>query len=197
MSEYFSKYPIISYNGVSVRDITRRTNFIKSLLSNPYVFLPYTVKEGEKPEDIAYHYYGSVEATWIVLLCNNIIDPYYDWPLTQQQFDAYIIDKYTELSGKTNQEVLYWTQNETIVENILYYYRITEFGKTINVSPDTFLPIYNNSGILIGRNVDTGWMPYRFYSYEQDLNSNKREILVVEKQYYTQVTKEFRTLIST
>lgn len=194
MSEYFSKYPTIIYNNILARDITRRTNFLKNNLSNPYVFLPYTVKEGEKPEDIAYHYYGSVESTWLVLLCNNIIDPYYDWPLTQQQFDAYIIDKYTSISNKIENDVLYWSQDETVIDNIVNYYKVTELGKTINVAPDTF-PIVYSGPTIIGRNVDPGWKAYRIYQYEQDLNENKREILIVEKSYYSQIAKEFRDLI--
>lgn len=123
MSNYFNNFPIINYDGVNVRDITRRNHFISPNLNNPYLFLPYTVKDGEKPEDIAYYYYGSVDYTWLVLLANNIIDPYHDWHLSEDNFNKYLMDKYKERSGKTGYEIVDWTKNETITDNIFYYYR--------------------------------------------------------------------------
>lgn len=122
MSTYFSKFPLIKYQEVFVTDITRRINFIEENLSDPYVFLPYTVKEGEKPEDIALLYYGSVDYTWLVLLANGINDPYNEWHMPQDQFNQYLIDKYSDLSGKTGSEVIDWLRDETNDNNIVYYY---------------------------------------------------------------------------
>ena len=123
MSNYFSKFPTITYNKVDVKDITRRSVFLSQNLSNPYVFLPYTIKENEKPEDIAYYYYGSVDYTWLVLLSNNIIDPYYEWPLDENDFNNYLIQKYETISGKKGYEVIDWLRNETLSDNIAYYYK--------------------------------------------------------------------------
>lgn len=123
MTKYFENFPVINYNGRLVRDLTRRNSFIKTLTTNPFVFQPYTVKEGERPEDIAYHYYGSTDYTWLVYLANNIIDPYTQWPLSEENFNRYLIDKYAEKSGRTGYEVVDWLRNETIEENILYYYK--------------------------------------------------------------------------
>lgn len=123
MAEYFEKFPEIVYQGKNMRDVTRRVNFLKQTVENPYVFLPYTIQEGERPEDIAYHYYGSTEYTWLVYLSNNIVDPYHEWPLSEELFNQYIIDKYQEESGKTGYKVIDWTQNETIEDNIVYYYK--------------------------------------------------------------------------
>lgn len=121
MSNYFSKFPLIQYNEIFVRDITRRNNFVETNLSNPYLFLPYTVKEGEKPEDIAYDYYGSVDATWLVLLANGILDPYGEWYKSEEHFNQYIMKKYEKESGKTGYDVIAWTQDETILDNILFF----------------------------------------------------------------------------
>ncbi len=134
MSTYFSKFPLIKYNDIFVRDITRRTDFIQENLSDPYLFLPYTVTEGDRPEDIALLYYGSVEYTWLVLLANNINDPYYEWYMPEEQFNQYLIEKYTEISGKKGTEVLDWLKNQTIDENIAYYYvEIDENTSTDNI----------------------------------------------------------------
>ena len=126
--EYFNKLPEIRYNNVLVRDITRRVNFLKQTTQNPYVFLPYTVKEGEKAEDIAYHYYGDPNYVWLVHLANNIVDPYHEWPLDEETFNNYLIDKYAEKSGQTGYDVIAWAQDETdrFGDNIVYYYKDVE-----------------------------------------------------------------------
>lgn len=123
MSNYFDNFPIIKYNGIDVRDITRRKKFLQNNLNNPFVFLPYTIKDSDRPEDIAYYYYGSVDYTWLVLLPNNIIDPYHQWPLSDDNFDKMLMTKYAEKSGKTGYEVIDWTQDETRTDNIVYYYK--------------------------------------------------------------------------
>lgn len=123
MAEYFDKFPIIQYQDVLARNLTRRVNFLKNTITKPFVFLPYTIEEGMKPEDVAYYYYGSTDYTWLIYLANNIVDPYHQWPLSQENFHKYLIEKYAAQSGKTGYDVVYWTQNETISENILYYYK--------------------------------------------------------------------------
>ncbi len=195
MSNYFTNFPLVSYNGVNVRDILKRTNFIESTFSNPYVFLPYTIKDGEKPEDIAYNYYGSVDHTWLVVLANAITDPYHEWPLSENMFAEFIMKKYAAQSGKVGYDVIAWTQNETIYENIKFYRTVSELGRTVLVSPDTFPLVYNAEGVAIGRNILSGYEPYRIYDYERDINDSKREILVADKQYYQQIVKEFKKLI--
>ena len=123
MSEYFDKFPLIQYQDAVARNLTRRVNFMKNTVTKPFVFLPYTIEDDMRPEDVAYYYYGSTDYTWLVYLANNIIDPYHQWPLSQDNFHKYMIEKYAVQSGKKGYEVVDWTQNETIDENILYYYK--------------------------------------------------------------------------
>jgi hypothetical protein len=137
MSTYFSKFPLIKYQEVFVTDITRRTNFIERNLSDPYVFLPYTVNEGEKPEDIALLYYGSVDYTWLVLLANGVNDPYSEWYMSQEEFNRYLIDKYKDMSGEQGSKVIDWLRDETNDNNIVYYYTET----VENITTDDILKL--------------------------------------------------------
>jgi hypothetical protein len=136
MSKYFTNYPTIEYQGKQIRDITKRSKIRNEILSDPLIFLPFTVRDGEKPETIAQLYYGSVDDTWLVLFANNMTDPYYDWPMSDEEFDQYFIDKYSELSGKTGYDVIRWGQNETIRDNIVYYYK--EVDKSIGDADPVF-----------------------------------------------------------
>lgn len=123
--EYFDKFPEIRYNNVLVRDISRRVNFLRQTIETPYTFLPYTIEEGDRAEDIAYHYYGDPNYAWLVYLSNNIIDPYHDWPMDEQTFHNYLIDKYAEQSAKTGWDVIDWARDtsDRFGDNIVYYYK--------------------------------------------------------------------------
>jgi hypothetical protein len=136
MSKYFTYYPTIQYKDKQIRDISRRNKVRDDILQDPFIFLPYTIKEGEKPETIAELYYGSVDDTWLVLLANNLTDPYNEWPLDDEEFNKYFIDKYSEYSGKVGFDVIRWGQNQTIEDNIVYYY------KEVNEETDSPTELY-------------------------------------------------------
>jgi len=123
MARYFENFPTIEYNGRRVKDITRRNNFTRNISNNPYLFMPYTVKQGQRPEDIAQSYYGSTDYIWLVYLANNIVDPYLEWPLDDYNFNQYLSRKYAAQSGKTGEDVVEWTRDPDNINNILYYYK--------------------------------------------------------------------------
>lgn len=122
--EYFEKIPEITYNRVLVRDVSRRVAFLKKSIENPYAFLPYTIEEGDRAEDVAFHYYGDPNYSWLVYLANDIIDPYNEWPMDEFTFNQYIIEKYKDQSGgRTGYDVVTWAQDTTRSDNIVYYYK--------------------------------------------------------------------------
>lgn len=122
MAKYFENFPIITYEGKQVRDITRRNQFVRNVSTNPLLYLPYTISEGERAEDIANFYYGSVDYSWLVYMANNIMDPYHEWPLSEAEFNDFLIDKYGNVSGRIGDDVVDWTQEDND-ENIIYWYR--------------------------------------------------------------------------
>jgi hypothetical protein len=121
--KYFENFPEVVYDGKRVKDITRRNRFVRGLQNNPLLYMPYTVEEGERAEDIANFYYGSVDYVWLIYMANNIIDPYHEWPLNTIEFNDMLIEKYAEASGLTGQDVLDWTRTDDTEDNIVYYYR--------------------------------------------------------------------------
>ena len=97
---YFSKFPLTVYdikgnnNYTLLPDILRRVKIRAGIASSRFVFDKYNVKEGEKPEDVAFKYYGDAEYHWVIMMVNNITDRYYGWPMTQPDFADYLTDKY-------------------------------------------------------------------------------------------------------
>lgn len=187
MPSYFKLFPQVKYGDVVLTDVTRRAKFLESLGSNPLTFLPYTVDEGDRPEDVAFYYYGDPGYVWLIYLANNIVDPYTDWVMSDEDFNNYIIKKYETQSGSTGLGVIAWTQNTTITENILHYENIAD--PSITISKDTVL--LSDSSIEA-----SDWNAVRIYDHEFRLNQEKRNISVVNKEYAEDMEKELETLLN-
>jgi hypothetical protein len=107
---YFSKFPIISYKGVVCRDITRRVKLSDSTLRQPLAFYPFELSNEHRPDTIAFDYYDDPNVEWVVLLSNGIIDPYYGWYLTEDDFQAYIQKKYGSVE-ESQETIKFWRNN--------------------------------------------------------------------------------------
>lgn len=57
-------------------------------------YVDYIIKDGEKPEHIAYRAYDRPDYHWVILMTNTIYNPYWDWPLSQEELNSYIDLKY-------------------------------------------------------------------------------------------------------
>ena len=90
--QYFDTLPKIiktdaTGNSLLMTNLMARASVIPSLLQNPAVFYQYDIQDGDTPEIVAYKYYGDVYRYWMIFYCNQIIDPQWDWPLNNQQFN--------------------------------------------------------------------------------------------------------------
>lgn len=91
--QYFNNFPIVNYNGISLRNIMLKSTFIREILLSSSLY-DYTVPEGERITTVAYDYYGSVDYAWLIMISNQLIDPYFQWPMTDREFESYITAKY-------------------------------------------------------------------------------------------------------
>ena len=74
-------------------DILRRVKQRSAIKSGQFIFDTYDVVDGEKPEDVAYKWFGDAQLHWVILMTNNVLDRYYDWPMNQVQFQEFLEDK--------------------------------------------------------------------------------------------------------
>ena len=107
MAGYFNFFPSTEYANTIVTNVITKVKFDQSVQKNLAVFYPYTVEQGERPDQIAARYYENPELDWIIYLANDIMDPYYDWPLSQNQFYEYIKAKYGSISNAQSKIVFY------------------------------------------------------------------------------------------
>ena len=167
---YFEAFPTINYDVVglknykTIRDILTRVKVRDKLLGNHTAFEQYDIKDGETPEKIAFDKYGNVQLHWIVLYFNDIVDPFYEWPLTVRDFDKWIIDKYTnpnaahhyevaQSSGVTTKKVKVESSvvGSTAVSNYDYEQTIQDKKKQIKLLKAQYVPqVVNEFNTALG-----------------------------------------------
>lgn len=102
----------IDFETVKIINIFRKFEF-KNYPAENYIY--YTIKNGETPEIISYNYYGTTDYWWIILLYNNIFDPFYDWPLSETDLEQYVKDNTTDY--QINPELFSTNLEEAKTEN--------------------------------------------------------------------------------
>jgi len=95
MSRYFDRFPVINYDGTVAKNILARVDFTEQSKRDIYSTFQFTLEEGfERPDLLSYNYYGSSQFDWMIYLTNNIVDPYYDYYKSSDDFKKFIETKY-------------------------------------------------------------------------------------------------------
>ena len=183
---YFTAFPTTKFNGVDLLDITRKAQLDKIVKTSALAYMSYTVQEGEKPEDVAFYYYDDVQYAWLVLLSNNIVDPYTQWPKEEKDLLNYMKVQYAEASGTTGDKVIEWTKNTTISANIVHYQSHSDPNIRLNRAS------YLNSSPTEKAN----FFPVRVYDHEFALNESRREIVLVNKALLATITDQLSRVLN-
>ena len=175
---YFNKFPKGNYdlkgNGQFklVTDLMRRVKVRSKIVDEASLYDKYDVPSGENPEDTAFKHFGDPELHWVILLTNNITDRYYDWPLSFQDFETFIKDKYANPDG-------------------IHHYEVTRSsGKTTGNGPDDY-----SHKIEVNSDA-TGAQSVSNREFEQRLQDQKRQINLLNPQFLGLFIEEFEKLIS-
>ena len=167
---YFSMFPNILYdakgNGQStvMKNIFRR---VKLYASDRVVgFDYYDVQDGEAPEIIAHKYYGDVGLHWTILVANDIVDYYHQWPMSMQTFEQYVKERYVNPDAIHHYEITQTSGDTTEVINVGL--NTTDYGSATAVSN---------------------------YQYEQKLQEQKAQIRLIQPRFIEDFVKEFEKKI--
>ena len=173
---YFDRFPLMAYdmkgdnNYKLLPNILRRVKLRQNVRSGSFLFDNYDVKDGEKPEDIAYKWFGDPELHWVILMTNNITDRYYQWPLSQPQFAEHLTDKY----GAGSEDAVH------------HYEKTQDSGPTSS----------RDSSHLVECNSDDGdpvTISNRDYEYRKQ--DEYRQIRLLDPRYLDTFVEEFENLI--
>lgn len=168
---YFKNFPIVQYGEHSVRNIILKAKLAKDLLNTFDNFYPYTILDGQRITDVAHDYYGSVDYVWLIMAANEIVDPYYDWPLDQTLFDKFIKKKYGSIAVAMN------------ISNASYY-------RSDNHSYWMTKTTYEN----VSASERTGWAAVDNYTYELIKNQDKKRIRLLDRSLAVDISIELERL---
>ena len=165
---YFDMFPNIYYSAKGdgkftiMKDLLARVKLIANVKDNILGFDYYDVKDGETPEMIAHKYYDDPELHWTILIVNDVIDYYTQWPMSVQKFEEFMKDKYTNPQGIHHYEISQTSGNTELVIDVGM--NTTDYPSATAISN---------------------------YTYEDRLQEQRRQIRLIQPQYMGGFVKEF------
>ena len=190
---YFSYLPNVQVRTSSYRtnnvdpyklakNIFRRIKIRENLDDIILGFNQYTIKNNQRPDQVSLEVYGTMEYDWVVLLTNNIINLYDEWPMSEDELERYIDSEYEEDADSVHHWV---TQKitDTRGRTLLRDGRIVSEDFSYTRPDGTAIPKED----LV--------RPISVYDYESEKNDYKRNIYLLRKEYVSGFIEEFSNLV--
>lgn len=137
-----------------VTDIFKRIDFTAKTREATSAFYKYTVRDGETPEILAYNVYGDTLLHWVILHTNQIVNLREEWPMTNDTFNRFLLQKYGTLPAvyaERHKEII--MEGESIiteqsignlvpksVSNYEYEFRLNEAKRNILLLKAQYVP---------------------------------------------------------
>ena len=199
MSNYFRQVPDLEYVSRSkdaiigeyskVKNLFKRGKLREDIFQNLSFFTKYNIKGSDRPDNVAFKIYGDSDLDWVVLICNNILNVQSEWPMTQEVFDEYVLDKYGDYDTLYNGVHHYETLE---VKNSL---GVVVLPAGLQVDSDYTLTFYDSE--INGYTFKTDIVvPVTNYEYEEKLENNKRTIFVLKPRYLNVVKDDLEEIMT-
>lgn len=201
MSSYFRKVPSFEYvsrlpdakisDYIAVKNLFKKGKLRDDILQNLAFFTKYKIKGNDRPDNVAFEVYNDSSLDWLVLLCNNVVNIQTEWPLPQQDFDNYVLNKYKDY------DTLY---------NGIHHYETLEIKNTQGT-------IIVPSGLQVESNYSISYYDFFLdqqiivpsadvvrtvtnYEYEEELEDNKRNIFILKQKYINVVLDDMEDIMT-
>jgi hypothetical protein len=207
------------YNAKIVTNILQRSAFLREIAENTAISYEYQIKDSDTPEIIAHKLYGDANRHWIVLLYNKIMNPYYDFPLKQKDFEKFLTAKYG-YDSNTLMSTLHHYEKQILKEyyeyNALKYSNLEKYivntkkvdydtgelssftegtptvGSPVNLVSESFTETFSSGNYI---DVTATLVFISVYDYEFDINESKRTIKLLDSKYVSAVESELKALM--
>ena len=220
---YFAQFPQILYTFdtnklefESVVNIFARVKLLDVILQQDLLYYQYPAQDGDKAWIIADKYYGDPNRHWMVYFANQVVDPYLDMPMSQNDFENNLILAYGSLANA--QANLYQVLQYTNVTTTLYgtsntetYVSTLDAGYTYNFHtkqlelqtlPTISAPILQISNTTVV-NPDSSvvtttvtLVAQSAYDYFDKQNELKRQLNLLDSQYAGTLEQQLSQLLS-
>jgi len=154
MSKYFERIGVIEYDVLLnhkpriIKNIMQKIGIHDKIKNTREVFIDYQVDEGETPEILSHKIYGDVNYHWVILLMNDIVNPYYDWVMTEDEVRKLTKKRYESgydgLHHYVNDDGLVvdeWNIEAIPVTNLEYEISENEKKRTIKILDPVYLTV--------------------------------------------------------
>ena len=188
MPYLFRSFPKVNYSLKKNKNFELLTNVtlrfkVRDIIKNrTAIYFDYVVKDSDRPDIIASKYYDDPTLDWIIFLVNDIVDPYYDWPLNDESFDSYMRTLY----GSTAEAKSTVFEYRKIINNqsVRFDGKIIP-KRTVVVDLNTYnsLPATDREQISA-------------YDYYFEQNVEKRKIKILDKQFVSSLVREVDLIFS-
>ena len=198
MPSYFRQVPNFDYvsrlpnanigDYIPVKNIFKKGKLREDIFQDLAFFEKYKIQGNDRPDNVAFEVYGDSTLDWLVLLCNNVVNIQTEWPLTQDSFDRYVLNKYKDYNTLYNGIRHYETSEVTNSQGVT----IVPGGLEV---PDGYSTSYYD--YFIDSQVDTGniAVPVTNYEYEDKLENDKRNIYILKPRYLNVVFDDMNDLM--
>ena len=186
--EYVSRLPNAQISDfIRVKNLFKRGKLAEDIFPNLNFFTQYQVEGDDRPDNVAYKVYDDSTLDWVVLLSNNYTNIQSEWPLLQNDFDRYLLDKYGTYE-KLNDAHHYETTEIKNVDGAT----ITPAGLT--VASDYSVTYYDAA---TGQEVEkeNTAVEVTNYDYESKIEDAKRNIYLLKPEYINIIKDDMKGLM--
>ena len=171
---YYKHFDKIQYNGQETVNILNSVIARYRPIRESSLYYYYTLLDGEKPEEVSYKVYKNTRYWWIIVMLNNIIDPYHDWLMAPRTLDAYAKEKYGEVDM--------W--------KVHHFENLTTGRKSDGYDSDIYQALLD-AGDEVPHNIQA----ISNMDYETIENEKKRNIKVISDVYIQDIQDNFEELM--
>ncbi len=186
--EYVSRLPNAKISDyIRVKNLFKRGKLADDLFADLNFFTKYQIEGDDRPDNVAYKVYDDSTLDWVILLSNNYTNIQSEWPLLQNDFDRYLLDKYGTYE-KLNAAHHYETTEIKNIDGAI----ITPAGLT--VASDYSVTYYDPA---TGQEVEKEGTAVEVtnYDYESKIEDEKRNIYALKPEYLNIIKDDMKGLM--
>jgi hypothetical protein len=178
------KFPFSQSDYVVAKNFFRRFKIDEDRFSYSVFFKRYAIQDGDRLDLIAEKTYGTALYDWVIILTNNIINPYFDMPIAEWQIRDLVdnpdaIHHYETLEVKNNEGVV------VLKEGLIVDQKFTS---------EPFVYLDKSVPSLIYTSRPGNQITKSITNLEQAIeeNESKREIYLLKPNYIQQFVSTFK-----
>jgi len=192
---YFRQLPNLDYPSLAndrtsaydynqVKNIFKRAVLREDVINSYFQFNQYLIEGDDRPDNVASKVYGDANLDWVVLTTNNVINVRDEWPMSQNDLQNYLTNKYTTA------ELSYVHHYETL--------KIIDADEKL-IQPKGITVEEGHSITFVDRGVsrtESKIEAITYLQYEINLNDKKREINVLQPRYVELYLRDMADIMS-